>query len=117
MSRRKPEPRTTERADALETTDGILTFARIDGHTLHRDRAGRVILTPPGDNRAGSILEPDAVARLHHALGCALWPYGTKPDSEMVAEINGMIDSLDEHVSHEDIAAALTRLRDAAGGA
>lgn len=84
MSHRKPEPRDTARAaraDTLETTDGLLTFARIDGHTLHRDRAGRVILTPPGDNRAGSILEPDAVARLHHALGCALWPYGQRPEA------------------------------------
>jgi hypothetical protein len=86
MSHRKPEPRPTPRADALETTDGILTFARIDGHTLHRDRGGRVILTPPGDDRAGSILEPDAVARLHHALACALHPYGTKPITDEQTE-------------------------------
>jgi hypothetical protein len=43
-----------------------------------------------------------------------LWEPQTEPTdarSNLVAEIDGLIDSLDEHVTHEDIACALTALR------
>ena len=77
--RRKTEPNTA-RGDATETIEGVLVYARIDGLTLHRDRAGRVLVALGADPRGSVLLEPDAVARLHHALGCSLWPYGEKPE-------------------------------------
>ena len=82
MSHRRDKPASTARRDALETIDGTLAYAAIDGLTLHRDRAGRVLIALGADPRGSVLLEPDAVARLHHALGCSLWPYGEKPEDD-----------------------------------
>lgn len=90
MSRRKPEPdRTAERAraDSLETIDGVLEYAKVGPLAIHRDRGGRVLISLAADPRAHVILTPDEVARAHHALGCAIWPYGEKPrDDEEVPD-------------------------------
>lgn len=82
MSRRKPAPddrARRARADSLETTDGVLEYAKVGPLAIHRDRGGRVLVSLAADPRAHVILTPDEVARAHHALGCALWPYGARP--------------------------------------
>lgn len=80
MTRRgnRAEP-STARQDSLETIEGTLVYAKVDGLTLHRDRAGHVLVALGADPRGSVLLNPDAVARLHHALSCSLWPYGEKP--------------------------------------
>lgn len=85
MSHRKPEPPQTARRareDSLETTDGVLIVARIGPLGVTRDRGGRVLISLAADPRASVLLHPDQVARLHHALGCSLWPYGRPPRDE-----------------------------------
>ena len=72
-------PQAQARADALETSDGVLEFARVDGLDLRRDRSGRVLVSLGCDPRASVLLEPDAVARLRHALACSAHPYGVPP--------------------------------------
>ncbi|QHB37220.1 hypothetical protein QDA03_gp21 [Microbacterium phage Terij] len=82
MSHRKPDrgaPARAARADTLETSDGILEHARVGGLTFHRDRQGNVLVSLGADPRGNALLDREQVARAHHALGCALWPYGERP--------------------------------------
>ncbi|QDH93144.1 hypothetical protein QDA02_gp21 [Microbacterium phage Margaery] len=83
MSHRRADPHASARAaraDSLETSDGILEHARVGGLDFHRDRQGNVLVTLGADPRGNALLDREQVARAHHALACALWPYGEKPE-------------------------------------
>lgn len=67
-----------ERGDYLVTTDGVLASAGIGALTLTHDTdEGKVVLTLATDDRISFVvLDMHEVRVLHHALGCAVVPYG-----------------------------------------
>ncbi len=81
MGRDKPFNPRPQRT-TLETIDGWLVHAEVHGLKVSRDRAGHVLIALGADPRGTVLLDPADVARLHHALACALWPYGENPNRE-----------------------------------
>lgn len=61
------------RPDSLDTEDGTLLTAHVQGVTLTRDRAGNVVIIV---GPSSALLSPAHVRALTHALSCSITPYG-----------------------------------------